>query len=70
MRSKDYTTKDVQAAHDALRPHVQRLVDRFGQAQASEILLALIGSVCPDGRDKLPRYLFVPREERDERASH
>ena len=33
---KEFSHQDVQAAHDALRPHAQALVDRFGQAQARE----------------------------------
>jgi hypothetical protein len=32
-----------------LRPEVQKLVDRFGQAQTFEIPMALAHSVCPDG---------------------
>ena len=35
-----------------LRPDVQNLVDRFGQAQTFEILMALAHSVCPDGGNK------------------
>jgi hypothetical protein len=36
-----------------LRPEVQKLVDRFGQAQTFEILMALAHSVCPDGAKKI-----------------
>ena len=36
-----------------LRPEVQKLVDRFGQAQTFEILMALAHSVCPDGANKI-----------------
>ena len=36
-----------------LRPEVQKLVDRFGQAQTFEILMVLAHSVCPDGANKI-----------------
>jgi len=53
---KQYSIENIEAAHDALRPHAQALVDRFGQAQAFEILSALAETVCPDGRDQAPRF--------------
>jgi hypothetical protein len=36
-----------------LRPEVQKLVDRFGQAQTFEILMALAHAVCPDGANRI-----------------
>jgi hypothetical protein len=36
-----------------LRPELQKLVDRFGQAQTFEILMALAHTVCPDGGNKI-----------------
>jgi len=36
-----------------LRPEVQKLVDRFGQAQTFDILMALAHSVCPGGANKI-----------------
>jgi hypothetical protein len=59
-RKKPTTRRDeIEAAHDALRAQVQKLVDRFGQAQAFEIVTAVAHIVCPDGARKLPEYICL-----------
>ena len=60
---KDFTAADVEVAHDELRRHVQKLVDRFGQAQAYEILLGVGRATCPDGMMKAPKFYCVSKEE-------
>jgi hypothetical protein len=55
---KPFTAADVQAAHDELRPHIQKLVDRFGQAQAYEIASSVARRVCPDPQEE-PKYIDV-----------
>jgi hypothetical protein len=57
-----FNEADVHAAFDELRPHVQRLVDRFGQAQAFEITIKVAHAVCPDGEDKAPQYYILGDE--------
>jgi hypothetical protein len=59
---KEFTEADVQAAHDKLRRHVQKLVDRFGQAQTYEIFWGVISVTCPDSQG-LPKYIFLTEEK-------
>jgi hypothetical protein len=61
--SVNYTAEEVLAVYDELRPLAQKLVDRFGQTQAFEILSALADALCPDGKAKVPAFLFI-RENR------
>jgi hypothetical protein len=53
---KPFTAEDVQAAHDQLYPTVQKLIDRFGEAQAFEILVSIAHEMCPDGCSQVPEY--------------
>jgi hypothetical protein len=61
--SVNYTAEDVEAAHDELRRLAQKLVDRFGQTQAFEILSALADAVCPDGKAKHQRSSLFEKIE-------
>jgi len=55
-----FTDADVEAAFRELQPHIQRLVDRFGPAQAHHMLMVMADTVAPGGRDRLPPiYLSV-----------
>jgi hypothetical protein len=55
---KPFTARDVQRAHDHLRPHVQKLVDGFGQAQAFESVMSVAFATSPN-RPELPKYMQV-----------
>jgi hypothetical protein len=63
-----FTETDLEAAFDELRPHAQKLVDRFGQEQAFEILLAMAETVCPDGRDKVPPFRKLRSDQKWQRV--
>jgi hypothetical protein len=54
-----FNAADVQKAHNELRPTIQKLVDRFGQAQTYEIMLAVARDVCRDGMSKAPQFWCV-----------
>jgi hypothetical protein len=54
-----YTAADCNAAWDELRPHIQKLVDRFGQAQAFGIATDVVNTVCPDGGETAPQYVRI-----------
>jgi hypothetical protein len=58
--SKPFTEADVQQVYDELRLQVQKLVDRFGQAQTAEILRALEDVACPNaGKQGMPKYRCI-----------
>jgi hypothetical protein len=58
-RPSSFTEHDVVAALNKIHPYVQKLVDRFGQAQANHILEFVAGELCPDGlREEPPIYLL------------
>jgi hypothetical protein len=67
--SKLFTAEDVDAADEALRPHIQALVDRFGQAQTHEIVTKLALSMCPDLSGP-PKFICMPREMTREREDY
>jgi hypothetical protein len=54
---RKYTAADCDAAWNELRPHIQKLVDRFGQAQAFGIAMDVVATVCPDGMSMVPQYV-------------
>ena len=54
-----FTEADVEAAFNEIRPHAQKLVDRFGQAQAFEILTAVARATCPDGVLQAPLITII-----------
>ena len=54
---KKFTAEDVQDAHDELCPHAQKLVDRFGQSQAAEIMRAVLEQTCPDA--EMPEFMML-----------
>jgi hypothetical protein len=46
---------------------VQKLIDRFGEAQAFELLVSIAHELCPDGSTQLPEYKAVSVGKRDTR---
>jgi hypothetical protein len=40
---------EIEAAEDQLRPHVEKLVERFGETQAWEIILHVCRQECLEG---------------------
>jgi hypothetical protein len=54
---KPFNKNDVLAALNEIRPHAQKLVDRFGESQASAILRAVTYAECPEA-EVPPVFLF------------
>ena len=53
-----FTAEDLQRAHDRLRPQIERLVERFGAAQAFELVDGIRRELTPYGGPNEPPQFY------------